>query len=677
MKRPLHLYTPYYLSEDFTRQKELDACLKKNLAVEAIDRIFLLVDDGHIPPVTSDKLTIIHTKGRPNYAQWIDMTRQNSGNAISILCNSDIYFDETAQDLQSVFQASDHAFVALTRYEIVGETISMHPNPHWSQDVWAIDGAVTIPDGLLKKLDIPLGVPRCDNKIAYLFSLFGYDIFNPCKFVRTYHLHETQLRSYDSHVDKRILGGTAWVYASEAIETPSRMVFDVWTLQPDPVERVKINNTIVVKEKQGLGTPKRKIDSAIVAYDRNWQFPAITEQHAFERLAEDLHLHSIDNSVKYLAFPWATLLDNLLHNKKDPEKTAFLKQKLLSLKPRLEGAQTVVTVCQHIHMLRFQDLFKEMGVTDIFWSHAVNSQPALPQFPEIALHAFPLFPVQAQGHSSTPPKRKKHLYSFMGAKANQYYLTQSRNIIIEELSKTNTGLITGNDTWHYNKVVYDFQVRGLVDKPDALVDASASNRFREILQTSVFSLCPSGTGPNSIRLWESIGLGAIPVILADDLALPGDPALWQQAAIFCPETREAILELPKKLKALHADGNALKAMRHAMAQIWELYGADNFVYDVRALMLQKTQQNRLQPKSAETILKSVGATGDSKNSGALPRNLTSLTSEILLNPESATQILTRDRAHVTELITQASDVQKDIFMRALAVRNLKETWNNA
>lgn len=677
MSKKIHLYTPYFLAEDLDRQKEIDECLLKNLELQAIDRIFLLVDDGHVPPLTSDKITIINTADRPSYAQWVDITRHRSVSALSVLANSDIYFDDTIRDLQTVFRASPHAFVALSRYEVLGNDTTMHPNPHWSQDVWAIDGTVTLPDGLRNKLDIPLGVPRCDNKIAYIFSLFGYDIFNPCRFVRSYHLHETQLRSYDMHVDKRILGGTAWIYPSETLETPASITVDVWTLKPEAVQRIKVNDTIIVKEKQGLGTTRRKTGSAIVAYDRNWQFPAITEQHAFERLSEDIHLRYDDGSVKYLAFPWATLIDNLLHNKQNPEKAAFLKQKLLSLKPRLKGASTVVTVCQHIHLLRFQEIFNEMGVTDIFWSHTVNSQPALPQFPEIALHAFPLFPVQAQDCVSIAHKRKKHLYSFIGAKANQYYLTNSRNIIIEELSKTKTGLIVGNETWHFNKVVYDFQVRGLVDKPESLVDASLSNEFREIVRNSVFSLCPSGTGPNSIRLWESIGLGAIPVILADDLALPGDPALWQQAAVFCAETREAILDLPARLKTLHEDPKTMRTMRHALAQIWELYGVDNFVYDVRALMLHKSQANRRLPAATDTRVASLAANGMSEIITNPPQCLTRLTTEILLSPQVASERLVRDRLHVSYLVSQASDVQRDIFSRALALRNLKETWDDA
>ena len=51
-----------------------------------------------------------------------------------------------------------------------------------------------------------------------------------------------------------------------------------------------------------------------------------------------------------------------------------------------------------------------------------------------------------------------------------------------------------------------------------------------VLLRSKFSLCPSGSGPNSIRLWESLALGSIPVLLADTLELPNHK-LWDNAIV--------------------------------------------------------------------------------------------------------------------------------------------------
>ena len=95
-----------------------------------------------------------------------------------------------------------------------------------------------------------------------------------------------------------------------------------------------------------------------------------------------------------------------------------------------------------------------------------------------------------------------------------------------------------------------------------------ADSFAATLQQSVFALCPSGSGPNSIRLWEALGYGAIPVILADTLALPGDPVLWRQASVQVPETPEALAALPGQLEVLRRDPARRRAMQAAGQQLW-------------------------------------------------------------------------------------------------------------
>ena len=58
--------------------------------------------------------------------------------------------------------------------------------------------------------------------------------------------------------------------------------------------------------------------------------------------------------------------------------------------------------------------------------------------------------------------------------------------------------------------------------------------YNRLLLESCFSLCPSGSGPNSIRLWESLACGSIPVLLADTLDLPYGID-WKNAIIFYQE----------------------------------------------------------------------------------------------------------------------------------------------
>jgi len=54
--------------------------------------------------------------------------------------------------------------------------------------------------------------------------------------------------------------------------------------------------------------------------------------------------------------------------------------------------------------------------------------------------------------------------------------------------------------------------------------------YNNILLESHFTLCPSGTGPNSIRFWEALGAGSIPILLSDNLDLPSHK-LWDKSII--------------------------------------------------------------------------------------------------------------------------------------------------
>jgi hypothetical protein len=346
-----------------------------------------------------------------------------------------------------------------------------------------------------------------------------------------------------------------------------------------------------------------ELKSSLVVYNRDWQFPAITEQYAYEQLK---FFQSHCSEAVYVAFPWATLIDIL--NTQGNQAATNLKASLNVLVAS-QNQKKMITVCQHIKMLKFQTLFNEAGITDVFWSHATKDQNTFPDFPHIRIHPFPLYPVQSANQRSIVGDRK-YLFSFVGARSNQWYLTQSRSLIIDLLGSDTRGLVIGRDQWHYNKIVYDHQIKGVADKKEELVCKSATEEFQSILNDSIFSLCPSGTGPNSIRLWESIGYGSIPVILADTYLPPGDPALWQLAAVFCEETEEAIRALPDKLEELAKDTVLLEQKRHAMKQLWMLYGPDCFVYDIQKLFLSFASEANLPaptyyPKALDMIAEKI------------------------------------------------------------------------
>jgi|GEM_PF-6227979 len=323
------------------------------------------------------------------------------------------------------------------------------------------------------------------------------------------------------------------------------------------------------------------VDDAVVGFDGEWQGPAITEQQAFQRAHQLLRASS---AITYLGFPWASLIDHL--NAGTPKGIALLRQ-LADLRSILlsRGCRRISTVCQQIYLPDHRWFFEWAGVTDVFWSHATIFQSES----SLRLHPFPLFPVH--WHPSTPASSelvRDLLYSFVGARGSQpLYLTNSRDLILSCLGEAPDTLVHANEEWFFEALVYGRQIFGNVSSDDPRVQgtgrADLRALFMDALRRSIFTLCPSGAGPNSIRLWEAIGSGSIPVILSDTYRPPGPRELWDEAVVFVPDTELGVLSLPTLLRRLAADGEFLASKRAGLVRLWQRYSPETFITDIQDL----------------------------------------------------------------------------------------------
>ena len=319
----------------------------------------------------------------------------------------------------------------------------------------------------------------------------------------------------------------------------------------------------------------------VVAFVGEWQYPAITEKLAC-RLSMLRLPYARD--MAYVGFPWASLIDHL---NSGTLRGRALKQKLHELVGRLDGRSRRITVCQQIFFQEHRWAFELAGITDVFWPHTTIYS----SLPGITLHPFPLFPVQWRAQSCIK-KERDILYSFIGAQATRLYLSNSRDLILSNLANLPGSLISGNANWFYEDLVHKVQIRETLDAQDPLFTGELRQQqernYLESLRRSVFALCPSGTGPNTIRLWEALGCGAIPVVLSDTWKPPGPRELWDNAVFFLPDTPEGVMSIPR-LTAQWADDEALlKRKRLAMAELWQRYGPATFITDIEALWQQQS-----------------------------------------------------------------------------------------
>ena len=611
------LYTPYFSAQSPSRQYELDECLRKNVANSLISKIILFIDDDAIPVVQSEKIIVRNIDSRPTYADWVRATLDYDFGGISVLANSDIYFDATLEKLSQCLD-QHNSFVALSRWEHQSAGLTAHPNPHWSQDTWAISSDSHVSSSLLAKLDFELGVPRCDNKVAYLFALHGWNIKNPVKIIRSVHLHNTEERSYEKTGDFRILGGVAYVHPSESLEAESDLSFDIWSMNTRHVIKVDLNKSLeswthasamLVEEENNLEAPiepatklgkleilkkgdlelsdhdlkiysykhvllicegvdpqnwfiieKDEIDSAELPQLKSlfpaalrldnreirdeplsnddvqfWQYPCWTEKQAFLNHAEMPDGRNVDRDNKvihqYIGLPWATYIDKKHVPADVVGQYRILIRKSASI-ARFFGYQLKIhSACQQIHWPRLMDTFEDLGVTDLYLSHCENNTAAelKDRDSKIVVHPWTLYAVNVAHQDRTdglqigkPISERSCLTSFIGAHMDHYRSDVRMRIYegVQCLDLPNVVIDLGNE-WHFNNIVYKEQVASQsLDQQEVANEISATHRYNQLLSDSKFALCPEGAGPNTLRLWEAIAVGCIPVLFDKELLFP-------------------------------------------------------------------------------------------------------------------------------------------------------------
>lgn len=110
----------------------------------------------------------------------------------------------------------------------------------------------------------------------------------------------------------------------------------------------------------------------------------------------------------------------------------------------------------------------------------------------------------------------------------------------------------------------------------AEIYAAYRERYARILCESLFILCPRGSGASSIRLFEALKVGRVPVIISDDWIPPSGPA-WDSCSL---RVREAdVGRLPEILRAAEPRYHSLA---QSAADVWRRFFAADTLFDYLA-----------------------------------------------------------------------------------------------
>jgi hypothetical protein len=200
----INIFSQFFIHPNEERQAEILKCLKFNIENPYITSIYLLnerIYNEDELDTSSNKIIQVDIKRRLKFQDVFDYIYDNNITGYNIIVNSDIFLKN---NIRNIYKSDIHInkkMYALLRYEYNVNK----PNEDNifgyrgdSQDTWIIHSNFSISKKESKIFNFEFGKPGCDNKIIYLMSTIGFEIINDPEFIKTYHIHSSNIRNYTS-----------------------------------------------------------------------------------------------------------------------------------------------------------------------------------------------------------------------------------------------------------------------------------------------------------------------------------------------------------------------------------------------------------------------------------------------------------------------------------------------
>jgi hypothetical protein len=225
----VHVFTQFFIHPTSSqRNKEMKYCLYENYLNPHITKIHLLNEriysneelygnnSTRIENAPSGKVVQVNINKRLTFKDVFHYIRKNGIYGYCVFTNADIFFDRTIHNVLFTSISQKRQAFALLRYEYKGQpdlTKSLIFGPRFdSQDTWIVHfskntsetnetgtsppNTFYVKENQEKAFDFEFGRPGCDNKFAYLLNVFGCEIINDPRFIKTYHYHIETTRDY-------------------------------------------------------------------------------------------------------------------------------------------------------------------------------------------------------------------------------------------------------------------------------------------------------------------------------------------------------------------------------------------------------------------------------------------------------------------------------------------------
>lgn len=187
----MNLIVALYDEPILERREEILSCLKKNLELNCIWKTLLILEDkkseAYFDRIHWHMVTSCQLGHRVSYAEAFSLAARYFPFEPCVFANNDIEFDESLVNGNLVRK---NELWCISRTEPSGALYEPTPGrPEFSQDAW-----IFRPPLPSFWCDWHLGIPGCENRLAYEATHAGISLSNPASKIRALHRHVSNVR---------------------------------------------------------------------------------------------------------------------------------------------------------------------------------------------------------------------------------------------------------------------------------------------------------------------------------------------------------------------------------------------------------------------------------------------------------------------------------------------------
>ena len=300
---PIYVFLQFFIPENEERYQEVKYSLLKNIENPYLEKIIMLNEREYTTEemgVSSDKIVQVIIGHRLTYYEFFLEAESYKG--YHVLINSDIELDETIDQIKTSDLHLHKKMYWLLRYQD-GELFGNGRAD--SSDVWIFHSSHPLTDQEKKVFNFELGVPGCDNKIAYLCSILGYGIYNDPMLIHTHHHHASKERNYTSQIPPPYMCVVPYGCGHPPFDLRDHII-DQYTISTDVLYKY------IVSQKSHFIIPRVSGVENIIAVTRNDQLSPVMKRNA------GIHFTSRESIQKYSTLYFEAFEDCQLYASWEP-----------------------------------------------------------------------------------------------------------------------------------------------------------------------------------------------------------------------------------------------------------------------------------------------------------------------------------------------------------------------